>query len=242
MKTRVGCLARSARRCSSGFSLVELLLAVALILILLGAVVFNFSSLQQNAQLDEGATQLESLIRYARAHAANSGRKVRLTFEEETGDGLLVPLGNFAVSWEPDPLGQPDQFRPLLETTDIVNSILDVVIIENVHAAVSPGVSPGPDESVAGNASASESASPSGPPSAFGFPPIYFYPDGSCDSSEIVIASRNNDDGRRLALRLSGFTGSLQRRTIAAALEMQTATTGENSAGSAEATGQGGGQ
>jgi hypothetical protein len=215
---------------------------VALILILLGAVVFNFSSLQKNAELDEGATQLESLIRYARAHAANSGRKVRLTFEEDTGDGLLVPLGNFAVSWEPDPLGQPDQFRPLMETTDIVNSILDVVSIENVHAAVSPGVSPGPDESVAGNASASESASPSGPPSAFGFPPIYFYPDGSCDSSEIVIASRNNDDGRRLGLRLSGFTGSLQRRTIASALEMQAATTGETSAGSAEATGQGGGQ
>jgi type II secretory pathway pseudopilin PulG len=217
---------------------VELLLAVALILLLLGSVVFNFSSLQKNAELEEGATQLESLIRYARAHAANSGRKVRLTFEEDTGDGLLVPLGNFAVSWEPDPLGQPDQFRPLLETTDIVNSILDVVSIENV----STGVSPGPDESVAGNASASESTSPPGPSSAFGFPPVYFYPDGSCDSSEIVIASRNNDDGRRLALRLSGLTGSLQRRTIAAALEMQTATTGETSAGSAEATSQGGGR
>ncbi|HKX63345.1 MAG TPA: prepilin-type N-terminal cleavage/methylation domain-containing protein [Verrucomicrobiae bacterium] len=145
MKTRVGCLARSPRRCSSGFSLVELLLAVALILILLGAVVFNFSSLQQNAELDEGATQLESLIRYARAHAANSGRKVRLTFEEDAGDGLLVPLGNFAVSWEPDPLRQPDQFQPLLETTDIVNSILDVVSIENVHAPGSTGVSPGQD-------------------------------------------------------------------------------------------------
>jgi len=240
MKTRVGCLARSPRRCSSGFSLVELLLAVALILLLLGSVVFNFSSLQKNAELDEGATQLESLIRYARAHAANSGRKVRLTFEEDTGDGLLVPLGNFAVSWEPDPLGQPDQFLPLLETTDIVNSILDVVSIENVHAAVSTGVSPGPDESVAGNASAG-AVSP-GPGPAFGFPPVYFYPDGSCDSSEIVIASRNNDDGRRLALRLSGLTGSLQRRTIAAALEMQTATTDEPSARSAEATGQGGGQ
>jgi prepilin-type N-terminal cleavage/methylation domain-containing protein len=234
MKTRVGRITRSPRKCSPGFSLVELLLAVALLLILLSAVVFNFSSLQKNAELEEGATQFESLIRYARAHAANTGRKVRLTFEEDAGEGLLVPLGNFAVSWEPDPLGQPEQFQPLAETADYVHSILDVISVEDVHPVGTASVLPLSTEGGGvGREPAGDSVPPPAEPSAFGFPPIYFYPDGSCDSSEIVIVARNGEDGRRIALRLTGLTGSIQRRIIAAEAPVpgeMTATTPESPA------------
>ena len=233
MKTRVGCLARSPRKCRPGFTLVELLLAVALILALLSAVVFNFSSFQQSAELEEGATQFESLLCYARAHAANTGRKVRLTFEEDAGDGLLVPLGNFAVSWEPDPLGQPDQFRPLAETADYVNSILDVISIEDVRAAGTASVPPASTDGTGPVPAPAGGAAPApGEPSGFGFSPIYFYPDGSCDSSEIIITARNGEDGRRVALRLVGLTGAIQRRIIEA--EMPGA--GEEPAVSTEST------
>jgi prepilin-type N-terminal cleavage/methylation domain-containing protein len=234
MKTRVGCITRIPRKCSPGFSLVELLLAVALLLILLSAIVFNFSSLQQNAELEEGATQFESLIRYARAHASNTGRKVRLTFEEDAGDGLLVPLGNFAVTWEPDPLGQPDQFLLLPETADYVHSILDVISVEDVHPVGTLPVGPGPTErSVTPHETAGGSNPPPREAATFGFPPIYFYPDGSCDSSEIILAARNGEDQRRIVLRLTGLTGSIQRRIIAAEVTAGsdvTATTPETAA------------
>ena len=49
---------RLSRKTIRGFSLVELLLAITLVLLMLGAVVFNFSSVQQGAELDEGATQI----------------------------------------------------------------------------------------------------------------------------------------------------------------------------------------
>ncbi len=213
MKTRAGRLTRSPRKCSPGFSLVELLLAVALILVLLGAVVFNFSNLQQNAALDEGATQFESLIRYLRAHASNTGRKVRLSFEEDAGGGLLVPLGNLAVAWEPDPLGQPNEFAALPETADFVKSILDVISIENVRP-VATGFVPAASSAEPGSDVRTEAPVPVAEPSTLGFPPIYFYPDGSCDAAEVIIASRNGEDSRRIVLRLAGLTGAVQRRTL----------------------------
>ena len=103
----------------SGFTLVEILLTTVLLLLLLGAVIFNFSNLQRGAGLDEGATQLEALIRYARAQAASTGRRVRIAFEEDVGDGLSVPLGNLQVQWEPEPLNAPGIFAELPEAAEI---------------------------------------------------------------------------------------------------------------------------
>jgi Tfp pilus assembly protein FimT len=68
-----------------GFTLVELLLAVVLVLGMLGAVVYNFSSFQRSARLDEGAVQVEALFRFARAHAASTGRQVRVEFRPQAG-------------------------------------------------------------------------------------------------------------------------------------------------------------
>lgn len=61
-----------------GFTLVELLLAVTLLAGLMGAAVFGFSSLQRSAQLNEGVERVETAMRFARAHAANTGRKVQV--------------------------------------------------------------------------------------------------------------------------------------------------------------------
>jgi hypothetical protein len=48
------------------------------------------------------------------------------------------------------------------------------------------------------------------------FPSITFYPDGSSDSAEVVLASRNSDDQRRLAVRLGGMLGTLSTRAVSA--------------------------
>jgi type II secretory pathway pseudopilin PulG len=193
----------------AGFTLVELLLAVGLVLLLLSAVVFNFSNLQRGASLDEGANQLEALIRFARAHASSNGRQVQITFEEDVGDGLLVPLGNLRVLWEPDPVARPGHFEPVTELQEYVTRITDLVSIEGVRLVQGDSFEPelaststAPDESAEGNSVIAT------------FPPIGFFPDGSSDSAEIIVASRSDADTRRIAVRLQGITGSIRRQII----------------------------
>ena len=48
-----------------------------------GAVICNFGTLDRGARLEEGSTQTELVLRYARAQAASTGRKVKVIF----GDG-----------------------------------------------------------------------------------------------------------------------------------------------------------
>jgi len=72
---------RSGR--NHAFTLVELLLAVSLMLLVSGAVICNFGTLDRGARLEEGSTQTELVLRFARAQAASTGRKVKVVF----GDG-----------------------------------------------------------------------------------------------------------------------------------------------------------
>src|SRR5690349_9204775 len=66
-----------------GFTLLELLLTVALLLALLAAVVYNFEAAKRGSDLEEGARQFEALVRFAGAQAANTGKAVQLRFGED---------------------------------------------------------------------------------------------------------------------------------------------------------------
>ena len=197
------------RDTGAGFTLVELLLAVALVVLLLSAVVFNFAGLQRGASLDEGASQLESLLRFARAHAASSGRQVEIAFEEDVGEGLSVPLGNLRVLWERDPVQRPGIFEPLLEMQDSVNRLTDLISIEEVRLVESDNFGPAPSATFDAPGESAEAGA-----KLVSFPPITFQPDGSSDSAEIVLASRSDEDARRIAVRLQGITGSIRHRLV----------------------------
>ena len=199
-----GCEAKGGSGPAGGFTLIELLLTLVLLLLLLGAVVINFTGLQSGVQLDEGAEQFESLIRYARAHAANTGCKVRLTFEEIIDEDIAIPLGNVFVSWEPEPLGRPGEFHPLPELSPLTESLLGLVEVEDVRPLGG------------GMTGSTELASPE-EEMAVSFAPITFYPDGSSDSAEIVLAARDLEDDRRLALRIIGTTGTVKRHIMSEA-------------------------
>src|SRR5687768_10309322 len=110
-----------------GFTLVELLLTVVLLMLLASAAVISFSSLLSGSELEEGAAQMEGLMRYARAHAANTGKKVQLVFEEQTSDGMIVPLGNVRVLWEADPLGFPGNMSALPEAASMLAGVNNLV-------------------------------------------------------------------------------------------------------------------
>jgi hypothetical protein len=68
-----------------------------LILLLSGAAILSFGALTHGSNLEEGATQLETLFRFARAEAASSGRPVRVFLSG--GEGAMAtgaPTGSAA--------------------------------------------------------------------------------------------------------------------------------------------------
>jgi Tfp pilus assembly protein FimT len=168
----------------AGFTLVELVLTVALLLLLAGAVGYSFNSARQGTQLEEGAGQLESLFRFARAQSASTGRRVQVSFVEAAVGGATNPAAPF----------------PVLEA----ESGNGVFTNQTTFAAA-----PAENGAIAAGAS-TESATAVVPP------PIVFYPDGSSDSAELILMSLDEGDLRRLRLSLSGLTGTVRRKWLAA--------------------------
>jgi type II secretory pathway pseudopilin PulG len=91
----------------SAFTLVELLLVVSLLLVIFGAIIFNFNSIRHGASLDEGAGQLETLFRFARAQAAANGRQVRVVFGQPA-----QPVTSAAKTGAAGPSIQPQVVQP----------------------------------------------------------------------------------------------------------------------------------
>jgi prepilin-type N-terminal cleavage/methylation domain-containing protein len=220
---------RSAQRGKHGFSLVELLLTLVLILCLAAASVFTFTAIYKTANLDEGSDRFQSLIRFAQAEAATTGRKVRLQFVPAVNsamDDASAELREIKVTWEADLLNAPGVFQEFTNkawSEEIVNELVGVTKVaavsdsgEHISAqsdSLQGGVAQGNDR---GNGVAGESGELS---ESSEFPSITFYPDGSCDSAEVVLASRNGDDERRLAVRLGGLLGTVSTRTVNASPE-----------------------
>ena len=134
----------------AGFTLIELLLVVVLILLLMGASVFNFSSLQSDGGLNEGSTQFEALLRFARAHAQTTGRNVILRFDapitSSAQPGVSPPAngnGMPHVLWEPDPQAQPGRFEDVFEAQFYLNQMGDKVRVDRWHWGASSDQPPG---------------------------------------------------------------------------------------------------
>lgn len=178
-----------------GFTLVELLLTVVLLMLLAGAAVISFSTLLAGSELEEGGAQMEGLMRFARAHAANTGKKVQLVFEEQTADGLTVPLGNVRVVWESDPLNFPGQMAELNEAALMVQSVNNLVQVEDALPTENPEAPEDEQEQLS-------------------FAPVTFYPDGSSDSAEIILSSRAPEELRRVSIRITGITGAIRRTWV----------------------------
>lgn len=203
---------RRSRPSQAGFTLVELVLTVTLILLLAGAAVLNFGSFQRGARLDEGLGQLEYLFRLARASAASSGRLVRITFGGDPqipGTNAPLTAEGIQVGWEPDPLTAPGTFHPLAEAAPLVEQLNELIQIRPLPFA-EPAPTPGPFEDV-----------PSGllqPPADAGVstnvPALRFYPDGSSDAADFLVASLDPEDARQVRIRLSGLVGTVRRQWL----------------------------
>lgn len=223
MKPRV---VRGSLRSSRGFTLVELLLVLVLMFLLLGAIVFSFSTAQTNAQLTEGATQFEALLHFARAQAAFTGKRVELRLVAplvaETTAPVAggVPARRLEVRWEPDPIQQPGIFQPMQEAVSFLGPMQDLVEITEIRSL--PG-------SPSGETGMGELVSASTPPTTTNAPgqaadssdgsspdseslTLTLFPDGSSDSGEFGLRVPFSEDGRILWISLDGITGAIRRR------------------------------
>ena len=195
-----------------GFTLIELLLVVALVLALTSALVFNFSNLMKGSQLEEGTTRLETLLRFARAQAANSGRKVQLVFGADlTATNRPPSTGEVRATWEPDPLGQPGCFADLDEAQWHVKELNDCVQVEGVKLLDASGAN---TTAVASDDEIEDEFGPATTTQPMA--PITFYPDGSSDSAEIIVAAKSSEEvqDQRMAVRLVGLTGSISHQLL----------------------------
>jgi Tfp pilus assembly protein FimT len=204
------------RRATGGFSLLELLMAVTLVLLLAGAMVFNFSNLMRGNQLEEGTTRLETLMRYARAQAANSGRKVQIVFSSDSTNAPATPAstGEVRATWEPDPLRQPGCYTDLEQNQWHVQEINDLVQVESVTLLDANAAKPPAEECDDATGQPAGAAPVMKPVS-----PITFYPDGSSDSAEIIVAARSPEEDQRMSVRLVGVTGSISHQLVSADLD-----------------------
>jgi len=184
----------TALRPRAGFTLLELTLAMAIVLLLLGAFVVNYTGYQGSRRLADGVDRFGTVLRMARAEAASIGRRLRLSFDEETAQ--------MQVLWEPEPLTEPGQFvryhactwRHYLPTGTVRVSRCQLVGSSAYRVLAA--------ESLRDSAFEEEALEA-----------ITFYPDGSSDSAVIeLVASRDDPDEAipRAVIQLDGLNGTIK--------------------------------
>jgi type II secretory pathway pseudopilin PulG len=199
------------RQSGAAFTLIELILVVALVSLLLGAVAFNFGALSRGQSLEEGASQFEALLRLSRANAAATGRPVLLALlastntapSSDAASGGSPAALSLAVLSQPDPLRQPDLYRTLPSTQYLLTQLADLIRLEiPIPTAKDP----------------SDPSDPSDlPPSSTPFTPILtFNPDGSSDAADFILLPQDPEDRRRIHIHVDAITGTLHRRYLSA--------------------------
>ena len=193
----------AARNNTAAFTLVELLLTVALLLLLLGAVTFSFSSLRRGSDLDEGASRVATLFRFARAHAAYTGGRVMVEFQTTSTQEVSSVTTAFArIFWEPETTAAPGTWKQLRGPEWNLEGLAELVTVTEFRSFE--------DTPRLLTAEADAESAAEAPPVSR----IVFFPDGSSDSAEIILASRDPADTRQLAVRLTGLTGTIAQREV----------------------------
>lgn len=227
-----GC-SRPGHHCPrAGFSLVEILVATVLLMLLSGAMILNFSVFGEATKFAEQTRRFETLLRFARGEAASRGRTVRLIFEPAGMDGeenrRLSRAGGdgkpglrVRVEVVADPFAEGEsRSMPLENLPWAADAFYEVLSLESMRSLTEDETLDfygfGFHAEAAGRGDAGgwsdaggwDDGEESGPPA------IQFYPDGSSDSAEMVLATVGTKPPRREVLRLIGMTGTIVHRPL----------------------------
>jgi len=188
--------AKAPPRPRAGFTLLEILLAVALVGMIAGMVVINLTGWYDSEKLIQGAERMETALRLARADAANLGRRLRLEFEEETGDCMIM--------WEPKPLEEPGEFTDYAKVSTWTGQMPNELVRVNLCRLTGPSA----------YRTLNLEATPMADSDAPELEAITFYPDGSCDSAIIELSGTVESETRRVVIELDGANGTIRRHVF----------------------------
>jgi type II secretory pathway pseudopilin PulG len=205
------------------FSLLELLLVLVIVMLLFGAAVFEFNSMNRGVYLSEGTDRLKSLFRFASNEAQRTGKLVRVRFGATTSDTSTNAMQTASLSekqlpiaeWEPAPIKLPGQFKKLPNSETYSSDIDELVSIESVLLT---GLDAQTALILANNTEITSEQTTTEAEDAqsteYSMPLIYFYQDGSCDSAKVQLASKNLNNLNKSIVELIGFTGNVRHHII----------------------------
>jgi type II secretory pathway pseudopilin PulG len=206
------------QKSEQGFTLLELLASTVLLLLLFGAMIFNFAALRGGADLDEGVARFETFLRFARAESARSGLRLRIEFVtgEDLNEAVLPDLSQSLhqdglasprLLVERQPLENSGVFTPMADPAWLPPGLRDLVGVESAGKHAGTQIDSDLENEYGLDFELLDGEIGS-------LTPLTFYPDGSSDSSEIVLVSRSHDDSRRIRLRILGITGQVVREDL----------------------------
>jgi prepilin-type N-terminal cleavage/methylation domain-containing protein len=187
-----------------GFTLLELVLALALVLLLALLAIGSFQGVTEESRMQASADRLGGLLRACRAEAALSARRLRLTFDESGA--------RFTVLIERDPLSSPGVFDPYdvwWTRQGQLAGAVRVAVCELTGGDADVGVMMGPAQDPS-----------QGKPVLSG---VTFYPDGSSDSARILLTSDDPDRPWTWEICLNGVDGTVSMRPVDTSEEGQQA-------------------
>jgi len=177
-----------------GFTLVELILVIALLVVSAGLLVINLAGWHRYSFLEEGADRFATLARMARAESANRGRCLRLSFSGEDHAPAML--------WENDPLAGPGKF------VNFKAAWTDMIPTDLVKPLGCRLTGPAAFRTLAAPGAQGDKVDPC--------QAITFYPDGSSDSAELTLMNVNEQDTRVAVIDLNGLTGTVTKRILSA--------------------------
>lgn len=178
---------------AGGFTLLELLLAVAILAGMMAITWPSFARHLSRQNLHESADRIQSLAFYCRAYASSEVRRYRLTWEE--------PHGNPKILVEAEPYEQPGVFEDATASWTRNVQLLDGVEVEWVQKK-----SLAPDELLALQTGLGDEEDIEEDAQ---WRWIEFRPDGTCDSASIWLLG---SEQRRIVLDVTGVTADVVKR------------------------------
>ncbi len=187
------------RRLRAGFTLVEVILAVAIIGVLAGTLVISTTGWYRTEAVEQAAGRVESILRVARAQACSQSRRFRLAFEQS--ETTTTPM----ILWEPRPLAEPGNFVPHYGAwaNDLPSDLLTFIQCRRTGDSA---------RKLLTYSDVEEPVSPEGEP----LQSVTFLPDGSCDSAVIEFVAADGPDGRVGRIEINGLTASIDMRIMTA--------------------------
>jgi len=177
----------------AGFTLLEIVLCVALLVLLFSLATFNYMNWSKSRKLEEGRVRMETLVRLCRSESCNLGKRIELATDDE---------GAIVVRVEANPIGEPNVFVPLENSwaQNAPNDLVRVVRSELVGTSSWRLIQRKNDEQL------SEDGEP--------LNPVTFFPDASSDSAEIELRQVDREDGLHVLITINGLTGEISSQTF----------------------------